>query len=166
MPTKYLGRDALSSTLLGCRSCRNWPGFNRNHLGLGRHHPHCPLNVGHLYERRGEGWRNLLYDIAKLGTRVWRLDWLDIRIGKCSCDCNVRSRLRRNLAAAPMGNFTYTVIALYGTLANWLLIWQMHDIMITGGKLNDIRIISCITVACLLGIALIGTEWESKVSFG
>ncbi|XP_067144436.1 solute carrier family 12 member 2-like isoform X2 [Centruroides vittatus] len=34
--------------------------------------------------------------------------------------------------------------------------------MIIDGGLNDIRIIGCCTVVFLLGIAIIGTEWESK----
>lgn len=33
---------------------------------------------------------------------------------------------------------------------------------IVDGGLNDIRIVSGVTVICLLGIAIIGTEWESK----
>lgn len=32
----------------------------------------------------------------------------------------------------------------------------------TSTLLNDVRIISCVAVTVLLGIALIGTEWESK----
>lgn len=35
--------------------------------------------------------------------------------------------------------------------------------VIVDGEMNDIRIISCATVVVLLCIALIGTEWESKV---
>lgn len=39
----------------------------------------------------------------------------------------------------------------------------MNNIEITGSKLNDVRLISCIAVCAMLAIALIGTEWESKV---
>lgn len=35
---------------------------------------------------------------------------------------------------------------------------------ITGTTLNDVRLISCIAVCFMLAIALIGTEWENKVS--
>lgn len=41
-----------------------------------------------------------------------------------------------------------------------------EGIDVTGDKWNDIRIISCIAVCVLLAIALIGTEWESKVITG
>ena len=41
---------------------------------------------------------------------------------------------------------------------------QTSNIEITGSTLNDIRLISCIAVCSMLAIALIGTEWESKVS--
>lgn len=40
----------------------------------------------------------------------------------------------------------------------------MNGVFVTGSRLNDIRLISSITVIVLLGIALVGTEWESKVS--
>lgn len=30
--------------------------------------------------------------------------------------------------------------------------------------INDIRIISCATVVVILGIAIVGTEWETKVN--
>ena len=30
------------------------------------------------------------------------------------------------------------------------------------GGMNDVRLISCITVLILLGIVFVGTEWESK----
>lgn len=36
--------------------------------------------------------------------------------------------------------------------------------MIYDGGLNDIRIISLITVIVLLGIIFIGTEWEAHVN--
>ncbi|KAI1301558.1 Solute carrier family 12 member 2 [Halotydeus destructor] len=38
----------------------------------------------------------------------------------------------------------------------------MNGFEMTGTKLNDVRIIGCVTVCLLLGVALIGTEWESK----
>lgn len=38
--------------------------------------------------------------------------------------------------------------------------------MIINGGVNDVRIISTITVIILLGIVLIGTEWESKTQMG
>lgn len=37
-----------------------------------------------------------------------------------------------------------------------------NKVQIFEEKLNDMRIISCITVVVLLGIAIIGTEWETK----
>lgn len=55
-------------------------------------------------------------------------------------------------------------IAMYAvgfaeTLAGLL---RSHGLDITSTLLNDVRIISCAAVLVLLGIALIGTEWESK----
>jgi hypothetical protein len=44
-----------------------------------------------------------------------------------------------------------------------LKIEQENGVSITGSVLNDIRLISCIAVFAMLAIALIGTEWESKV---
>ncbi len=41
--------------------------------------------------------------------------------------------------------------------------FQTNDAQILDGGLNDIRIISCVTVCLLLGVAIIGTEWETKV---
>lgn len=40
---------------------------------------------------------------------------------------------------------------------------KQHGTYIVDGSLNDIRIVSGVTVIFLLGIAIIGTEWESKV---
>lgn len=39
-------------------------------------------------------------------------------------------------------------------------------LLIVDSGMNDIRIISCATVVVLLGIAVIGTEWESKAQVG
>ncbi|XP_077555493.1 sodium chloride cotransporter 69 [Haemaphysalis longicornis] len=39
---------------------------------------------------------------------------------------------------------------------------KQHGTYIVDGSLNDIRIVSGVTVIFLLGIAIIGTEWESK----
>ncbi|XP_077514331.1 sodium chloride cotransporter 69 [Amblyomma americanum] len=39
---------------------------------------------------------------------------------------------------------------------------KQHGTFIVDGGLNDIRIVSGVTVIFLLGIAIIGTEWESK----
>ncbi|CAM6031305.1 unnamed protein product, partial [Sphagnum compactum] len=39
---------------------------------------------------------------------------------------------------------------------------KTNDAQILDGGLNDIRIISCVAVCLLLGIAIIGTEWETK----
>lgn len=41
---------------------------------------------------------------------------------------------------------------------------QTHGIEIIGSKLMDVRLISSLAVCAMLAIALIGTEWESKVN--
>ncbi|CAN8029666.1 unnamed protein product [Ixodes persulcatus] len=43
------------------------------------------------------------------------------------------------------------------------LLKQQGTFIIDGG-LNDVRIVSGVTVIFILGIAIIGTEWESKAS--
>lgn len=51
------------------------------------------------------------------------------------------------------------VVGFAETLRDLLI---SKDTIIVDGDLNDIRIIGCCTVVFLLGIAIIGTEWESK----
>lgn len=55
--------------------------------------------------------------------------------------------------------FSRYAVGFAETLAELL---RSHGLGMTATALNDIRIISCIAVAVLLCIALIGTEWESK----
>jgi len=43
-----------------------------------------------------------------------------------------------------------------------LPLFQDYDVLMVD-KLNDIRIIGCLTVVLLLGISLAGMEWEAKV---
>lgn len=42
---------------------------------------------------------------------------------------------------------------------------KVNGLWMVDGNMNDVRIVGCLTVLFLLGIAIIGTEWESKVSF-
>ncbi|XP_064609144.1 solute carrier family 12 member 1-like [Liolophura sinensis] len=43
---------------------------------------------------------------------------------------------------------------------------EEYDKSITGNPLNDIRLIGCVTSVFLLGIVVIGMEWESKAQLG
>lgn len=42
-------------------------------------------------------------------------------------------------------------------------LFQAHDALMVDPT-NDIRIIGCITITILLAIAIIGMEWEARVS--
>ncbi|GFS78210.1 solute carrier family 12 member 2 [Nephila pilipes] len=42
-----------------------------------------------------------------------------------------------------------------------VLLWN-NDMPLLDNGINDVRIISCITVVVILGIAIVGTEWETK----
>ncbi|GFY60837.1 solute carrier family 12 member 2 [Trichonephila inaurata madagascariensis] len=42
-----------------------------------------------------------------------------------------------------------------------VLLWT-NDMPLLDNGINDVRIISCITVVVILGIAIVGTEWETK----
>ncbi|UYV72588.1 SLC12A1 [Cordylochernes scorpioides] len=41
--------------------------------------------------------------------------------------------------------------------------WQANGVAILDGGINDIRIVSCLTVVLLLSIAIVGMAWETKV---
>ncbi|XP_062404842.1 solute carrier family 12 member 1 [Sardina pilchardus] len=51
------------------------------------------------------------------------------------------------------------VVGFAETLVDLL---EDNDLLMTGAVVNDIRIVGCITVVVLLGICLIGMEWEAK----
>lgn len=55
-------------------------------------------------------------------------------------------------------------VAMYvvGFAETLLQLFQVNGVRIVDGDMNDVRIIGCLTVLFLFGIAIIGTEWESK----
>lgn len=68
------------------------------------------------------------------------------------------------------GQGSFFVAALYitlhvKTLTSSGFFTKEYDKSITGNALNDIRLIGCVTSVFLLGIVVIGMEWESKVSW-
>ena len=60
--------------------------------------------------------------------------------------------------------FTVSSLTCNESFVYFTLRLQINNIEITGSTLNDIRLISCIAVCFMLAIAMIGTEWENKVS--
>uniref|UniRef100_T1DFY4 Putative Na/K/Cl transporter n=1 Tax=Cupiennius salei TaxID=6928 RepID=T1DFY4_CUPSA len=55
-------------------------------------------------------------------------------------------------------------VAMYvvGFAETLVQLLRVNGVMIVDADMNDVRIIGCLTVLALLGIAIIGTEWESK----
>lgn len=58
---------------------------------------------------------------------------------------------------------TKVYIFLFKSVIQNLHLFKEYGAFITGDSLNEVRIIGCATSVLLIGIVLIGMEWEAKV---